>query len=146
VRLGSLHRNTFIDSPRLLRPTLQLKSRNDLFMAGQMIGVEGYVESAAVGLLAAINLARLADASDLVVPPHETALGSLIAYVTDSTRQNFQPMNANYGLMPELAARVHGREKKIHMGRRALNKMDEWIAVKSIEPQGSSPQNVVAVG
>ncbi len=60
VRLGSLHRNTFIDSPRLLRPTLQLKSRDDLFMAGQMIGVEGYVESAAAGLLAAINAARLA--------------------------------------------------------------------------------------
>jgi len=146
VRLGSLHRNTFIDSPRLLRPTLQLKSRDDLFMAGQMIGVEGYVESAAAGLLAAINLARLADGSEPVGPPPETALGSLIAYVTDSARENFQPMNANYGLMPDLTARVRGREKKIQMGRRALNKMDEWIASSAIEPPSSSSQVAVAVG
>jgi methylenetetrahydrofolate--tRNA-(uracil-5-)-methyltransferase len=141
-----LHRNTFIDSPRLLRPTLQLKSRDDLFLAGQMVGVEGYVESAAAGLLAAINVARLADEKVLVVPPPETALGSLVAYITDSTRRDFQPMNANYGLMPDLAARVRGREKKIEMGRRALNQMAEWIAVNSIEPAGASPQTVVAVG
>jgi methylenetetrahydrofolate--tRNA-(uracil-5-)-methyltransferase len=146
VRLGSLHRNTFIDSPRLLRPTLQLKSRDDLFLAGQMVGVEGYVESAAAGLLAAINVARLADEKDLVFPPPETALGSLVAYITDSTRRDFQPMNANYGLMPDLSARVRGREKKIEMGRRALNQMAEWIAVNSIEPAGASPQTVVAVG
>ncbi len=146
VRLGSLHRNTFIDSPRLLRPTLQLKSRDDLFLAGQMVGVEGYVESAAAGLLAAINVARLADEKDLVFPPPETALGSLIAYITDSTRRDFQPMNANYGLMPGLATRTRGREKKIEMGRRALNQMAEWIAANSIEPEGASPQTVVAVG
>jgi methylenetetrahydrofolate--tRNA-(uracil-5-)-methyltransferase len=144
VRLGSLHRNTFIDSPRLLRPTLQLKSRDDLFMAGQMIGVEGYVESAAAGLLAAINLARLAVRGEPIFPPPETALGSLIAYVTDSTRQNFQPMNANFGLMPEPATRVRGRDKKIEMGRRALSKMDEWIASSAIEP--ALPQAAVAVG
>jgi len=146
VRLGSLHRNTFIDSPRLLRPTLQLKSRDDLFMAGQMIGVEGYVESAAAGLLAAINVARIASGTEAVYPPPETALGSLIAYVTDSTRRDFQPMNANYGLMPELAGRVRGREKKIQMGRRALEKMDEWIATNSIEPHGTALQSAVAVG
>jgi methylenetetrahydrofolate--tRNA-(uracil-5-)-methyltransferase len=146
VRLGSLHRNTFIDSPRLLRPTLQLKSRDDLFLAGQMVGVEGYVESAAAGLLAAINVARLADEKDLIFPPPETALGSLIAYITDSARRDFQPMNANFGLMPDLAARARGREKKIEMGRRALNQMAEWIAANSIEPLGASPQNIVAVG
>ena len=120
VRLGSLHRNTFIDSPRLLRPTLQLKSRDDLFMAGQMIGVEGYVESAAAGLLAAINAARIMSGSEPVFPPPETALGSLVAYITDSARRDFQPMNANYGLMPDLAGRVRGREKKIQLGHRAL--------------------------
>jgi methylenetetrahydrofolate--tRNA-(uracil-5-)-methyltransferase len=146
VRLGSLHRNTFIDSPRLLRPTLQLKSRDDLFMAGQMIGVEGYVESAAAGLLAAINVARMASVSEPVYPPPETALGSLIAYISDSTRRDFQPMNANYGLMPDLAARVRGREKKIQMGHRALNRMDEWIATNSIEPHGAAPLTAVAVG
>jgi methylenetetrahydrofolate--tRNA-(uracil-5-)-methyltransferase len=146
VRLGSLHRNTFIDSPRLLRPTLQLKSRDDLFMAGQMIGVEGYVESAAAGLLAAINLARMASGSEPIYPPPETALGSLIAYISDSRRRDFQPMNANYGLMPDLTARVRGRDKKIQLGHRALNQMDEWIATNSIEPHGAAQLTAVAVG
>jgi methylenetetrahydrofolate--tRNA-(uracil-5-)-methyltransferase len=134
VRLGSLHRNTFIDSPRLLRPTLQLHARDDLFLAGQMIGVEGYVESAAAGLLAAINAARLVTDGAMVVPPPMTALGSLIAYISDSLRREFQPMNANYGLMPPLSVGARGREKKIAMGTRALAAIDEWIASNSIEP------------
>jgi methylenetetrahydrofolate--tRNA-(uracil-5-)-methyltransferase len=128
VRLGSLHRNTFIDSPRLLRPTLQLRSRDDLFIAGQMIGVEGYVESAAAGLLAAINAARLVGGAALIVPPVETALGALLAYVTDAERRDFQPMNANYGLMPELKSRARGRDKKVAIGTRALAAIDGWIS------------------
>jgi len=111
-----------------------------------MIGVEGYVESAAAGLLAAINLARLVAGEELIVPPIETALGSLIAYVTDARRENFQPMNANYGLMPDLPGRVRGREKKIQMGQRALHKMDEWIASRAIEPLALAPQSEVAAG
>jgi methylenetetrahydrofolate--tRNA-(uracil-5-)-methyltransferase len=147
VRLGSLHRNTFIDSPRLLRPTMQLKSRDDLFLAGQMIGVEGYVESAAAGLLAAINMERLISDREFVIPPLETALGSIIAYVTDSSRRDFQPMNANYGLMPELAgARVRGREKKFQLGHRAINKIDEWIALHAIEPPALASSAQLAVG
>jgi methylenetetrahydrofolate--tRNA-(uracil-5-)-methyltransferase len=134
VRLGSLHRNTFIDSPRLLRPTFQFRGRADLFLAGQMIGVEGYVESAAAGLLAAINAARMAEGLEPVVPPPETVLGSLVAYVTDETRRDFQPMNANYGLMPELEGRrVRGRQKKIGLGLRALAAMDRWIVSNGIE-------------
>src|SRR6202171_1046116 len=123
VRLGSLHRNTFIDSPRLLRPTLQLKVRDDLFLAGQMVGVEGYVESAAAGLLAGINAAKLVENRalqenrELLVPPPETALGSLIAYITDPARRDFQPMNANYGLIPDLKIRARGRQRHIEMGR-----------------------------
>ena len=113
VRLGSIHRNTFIDSPRLLLPTLQLKTRDDLFLAGQMVGVEGYVESAAAGLLAGINAANLLMNRELVVPPPETAIGSLVAYITDAARRDFQPMNANYGLMPELKVRARGRQKKL---------------------------------
>ncbi len=128
VRLGSLHRNTFIDSPRLLRPTLQMRGRDDLFLAGQMIGVEGYVESAAAGLLAAINASRLLGGTALVVPPPETALGALIAYITDPGRREFQPMNANYGLMPELKIAARGRDKKIELGVRALAAIDRWIA------------------
>jgi methylenetetrahydrofolate--tRNA-(uracil-5-)-methyltransferase len=138
VRLGSLHRNTFIDSPRLLRPTMQLKARDNLFLAGQMVGVEGYVESAAAGLLAAINVGRLVNARPLVVPPPETALGSLVAYITDATRRNFQPINANYGLMPELPGRIRGRDKKIAMGERALRTTDRWIAANELEPATST--------
>ncbi|MGH7923283.1 MAG: methylenetetrahydrofolate--tRNA-(uracil(54)-C(5))-methyltransferase (FADH(2)-oxidizing) TrmFO [Candidatus Binatus sp.] len=134
VRLGSLHRNTFIDSPRLLRPTLQLKARDDLFLAGQMVGVEGYVESAAAGLLAGINAANLVMNCELVVPPPETAVGSLVAYITDSARQDFQPMNANYGLMPDLQIRARGRQKKVEMGERALAALDAWIPRNRIEP------------
>src|SRR6202521_2482573 len=132
VRLGSLHRNTFIDSPRLLRPTLQMRRRDDLFLAGQMIGVEGYVESAAAGLLAAINASRLLGGTELVVPPPETALGSLIAYITDPGRREFQPMNANYGLMPELKNATRGRDKKIELGVRALAAIDRWISAQRL--------------
>ena len=134
IRLGSLHRNTFIDAPRLLKPTLQLQARDDLFLAGQMVGVEGYVESAAAGLLAGVNSARLMNQSPPVVPPPVTALGSLVAYITDLRRRDFQPMNANYGLMPPLGVGARGREKKIAMGTRALAAIDEWIVNKSIEP------------
>ncbi|MDO8432628.1 MAG: methylenetetrahydrofolate--tRNA-(uracil(54)-C(5))-methyltransferase (FADH(2)-oxidizing) TrmFO [Candidatus Binatus sp.] len=138
VRLGSLHRNTFVDSPRLLRPTLQLKVRDDLFLAGQMVGVEGYVESAAAGLLAGINASSIANGRAMVVPPAETALGSLIAYITDPMRREFQPMNANYGLMPALETRARGRQKKIDMGIRALAALDNWIASNRIEPPAQS--------
>ncbi len=134
VRLGSLHRNTFIDSPRLLRPTLQLKVRDDLFLAGQMVGVEGYVESAAAGLLAGINAANIVDGRELLVPPPETALGSLIAYITDERRRDFQPMNANYGLIPDLKIRARGRQRKIEMGTRALATIDDWITHNRITP------------
>jgi methylenetetrahydrofolate--tRNA-(uracil-5-)-methyltransferase len=133
VRLGSLHRNTFIDSPRLLRPTLQFRGRDDLFLAGQMIGVEGYVESAAAGLLAAINAAQMVTGRELLVPPPETALGSLVAYITDASRRDFQPINANYGLMPDLKVRARGREKKIEMGRRAISAFEQWIASHGID-------------
>ena len=133
VRLGSLHRNTFIDSPRLLRPTLQLNVREDLFVAGQMIGVEGYVESAAAGLLAAINAARLINGIELLVPPRDTALGSLITYITNPSRREFQPMNANFGLMPEIEHALRGHNKKVAMGGRALNAIDDWIRSNRIE-------------
>ena len=128
VRLGSLHRNTFIDSPRLLTPALNLRARPDLFLAGQMIGVEGYVESAAAGLLAAINAARALAGIDLIVPPPVTAMGSLVEYITDAGRTNFQPMNANFGLMPEPGSRSRGRARKAELASRALATIDEWIA------------------
>lgn len=126
VRLGSLHRNTFIDSPRLLNPTLQFQDREDLFFAGQMIGVEGYLESAAAGLLAGVNAARLVQHLPLLVAPPTTSLGALLSYVTSHDRRDFQPMNVNYGLFPPLTRRLRGREKKSALAKRALQDLVTW--------------------
>ena len=127
VRLGSLHRNTFIHSPSLLDPTLELRCRRSVFLAGQLIGVEGYVESAASGLLAGLNAARRLAGRPLVVPPPTSALGSLLAYVTDGTRSNFQPMNANYGLFPPIGGSWRGRDKRAALGRRAGADLVSWL-------------------
>ena len=132
VRLGSLHRNTFVDSPAILMPTLQLQMARHTFLAGQIIGVEGYVESAAAGLLAGINAARLLAGTPLVTPPATTALGSLLAYVTQRGRRQFQPMNANYGLFPPLGGRWRGREKKLKLAERALADFDRWAVAQGL--------------
>jgi len=140
VRLGSLHRNTFIHSPSLLEPTLELRSRKSIRLAGQLIGVEGYVESAASGLLAGVNVARGLEGRLPVVPPQTTALGSLLAYVTDSSRRDFQPMNANYGLFPPLSGTLRGREKRAALGRRAGADVAAWIGAEGIEPAATVAQ------
>ncbi len=122
VRLGSLHRNTFIDSPRLLGPTLQARSRPDLLLAGQLVGVEGYLESASAGYLAGLNAARLAVGASPVVPPVTTTLGALVRYVSEEGRKDFQPINANYGLFPPMPGRrMKGRDKKLAMAARSLD-------------------------
>jgi methylenetetrahydrofolate--tRNA-(uracil-5-)-methyltransferase len=146
VRLGSLHRNTFVNAPALLRPTLQLRAAPRLFLAGQIIGVEGYVESAAAGLLAGINAARLLGAAPLVVPPATSAYGSLLGYVTQRGRREFQPMNANYGLFPALPGRRRGREKKLALAARALADFDGWMRAEGLEhvAAGSSASGVAA--
>ena len=126
IRLGSLHRNTFINSPQHLLPTLQWRQRETLFFAGQMTGVEGYIESAATGLLAGINAANLLTGKPLLEPPPTTALGSLLGYITDTERKRFQPMNVNFGLIPPLGSRLRGRAKKEMMARRALADMTAW--------------------
>jgi methylenetetrahydrofolate--tRNA-(uracil-5-)-methyltransferase len=127
VRLGSLHRNTFINSPLHLLPTLQWRKQTTLFFAGQITGVEGYIESAATGLLAGINAARLLNEEAPVVPPQTTALGGLLRYITDAERKKFQPMNANFGLLPPLYSSLHGKAKKEMMARRALADMEAWV-------------------
>jgi methylenetetrahydrofolate--tRNA-(uracil-5-)-methyltransferase len=126
VRLGSLHRNTFINAPRHLLPTLQWRQRETLFFAGQMTGVEGYIESAATGLLAGINAANYLAGRVLLRPPATTALGSLLDYITDPERKRFQPMNVNFGLIPPLWARLRGKAKKEMMARRALADLAAW--------------------
>ncbi|MGH7898943.1 MAG: methylenetetrahydrofolate--tRNA-(uracil(54)-C(5))-methyltransferase (FADH(2)-oxidizing) TrmFO, partial [Candidatus Binatia bacterium] len=127
VRLGSLHRNTFIHSPSLLTDSLELRDRGNVFLAGQLIGVEGYVESAASGLLAGINVARRIAGRAPLRPPPTTALGSLLAYVTDRSRRDFQPMNANYGLFPPIGGGFRGREKRQALGLRARRDLEAWI-------------------
>ena len=126
VRLGSLHRNTYVDAPSLLLPSLQVAHRKRVLLAGQIVGVEGYVESAATGLLAGLNVARLVRGESPAVPPRSTALGSLLAYVTQRGKKAFQPMNANYGLFPPLGRPLRGREKRLAMAERALAALTRW--------------------
>ncbi|MBM4262200.1 MAG: methylenetetrahydrofolate--tRNA-(uracil(54)-C(5))-methyltransferase (FADH(2)-oxidizing) TrmFO [Deltaproteobacteria bacterium] len=128
VRLGSLHRNTFINAPQHLRATLQWRQRETLFFAGQMTGVEGYIESAASGLLAGINAARLLADQAPLLPPQTTAMGALLRYISDAERKRFQPMNVNFGLLPSLGERLRGKEKKEALSRRALADMGKWLA------------------
>ena len=137
VRLGSMHRNTFINAPLHLEPTLQWRRRPTLFFAGQMTGVEGYIESAATGLLAGINAVKLLAGEIPVAPPITTALGSLLAYITDRERNNFQPMNVNFGLIPPLARRLRGKAKKEMMSRRALADLTAWARDSGLIASGT---------
>ncbi len=127
VRLGSLHRNTFINAPQHLTSTLQWRQRQSLFFAGQMTGVEGYIESAAVGMVAGINAGRLVSGLPLLVPPATTALGALLRYITDPERTRFQPMNVNFGLLPQLSVRLRGKAKKEMHSQRALTDLIAWL-------------------
>jgi methylenetetrahydrofolate--tRNA-(uracil-5-)-methyltransferase len=128
VRLGSLHRNTFVQSPEVLLPTLQTRARPELLLAGQLVGVEGYLESAGAGWLAGVNAARLAVGAAPVVAPVTTALGSLIAYVTQPGRRDFQPINANYGLFPALSPgrRLRRHERRLALAERALSELEAF--------------------
>ncbi|HJF32442.1 MAG TPA: FADH(2)-oxidizing methylenetetrahydrofolate--tRNA-(uracil(54)-C(5))-methyltransferase TrmFO [Sporosarcina psychrophila] len=130
VRYGVMHRNTFINSPRVLNATYQLKANPNVFFAGQMTGVEGYVESAGSGLIAGINAANLALGKELIQFPHETALGSMARYVTEANPENFQPMNINFGLFPELGKRVRTKlERAEQHAERALKAIGEFQSV-----------------
>lgn len=129
VRYGVMHRNTFINSPRLLEATYRLKGSESLFVAGQMTGVEGYVESAAAGLVAGINAARLALGRPPVVLPGETVIGSLARYITETEPKHFQPMNANFGLLPPLAERIRNKKARYErLADRALAELDAFRA------------------
>jgi methylenetetrahydrofolate--tRNA-(uracil-5-)-methyltransferase len=132
VRLGSMHRNTFINSPSLLESTQQLKSDGRIIFAGQITGVEGYVESAASGLLAGMAAVALVHCHPAPVPPPETALGALMHHITNADAKHFQPMNVNYGLFPELPGRIKKKERRQKLAERALETLEEWLKCQSI--------------
>ena len=127
VRFGQMHRNTFIASPLLLRPTLQMDAYPDLFFAGQITGVEGYMGNIATGLLAGLNAAQLLAGFHPLALPIETMLGSLCRYITTASLQDFQPMKANYGLLPLVANPSEGkRERAMQYGRRSIAALASW--------------------
>ena len=126
ARLGSIHRNTFICGPELLEPSLQMKKRPDLLLAGQITGVEGYVESTAIGFLAGMNSARLLLGRPVVIPPPETALGSLVTHLTASEPKRFQPSNINFGLFPALGKKIPKKFRGEKYAERALHGLQKW--------------------
>jgi methylenetetrahydrofolate--tRNA-(uracil-5-)-methyltransferase len=127
ARLGGLHRNTFIQSPRLLDGTLRLKSRPDIRFAGQITGCEGYVESAAIGLLAGRFAAAELAGTTLSPPPPETALGALLGHITGgAAAETYQPMNVNFGLFPPLSGKSKKAERKAMMAARARDALLSW--------------------
>jgi methylenetetrahydrofolate--tRNA-(uracil-5-)-methyltransferase len=145
VRFGIVHRNTYINGPTVLRPTWQVKSRDDLFFAGQISGVEGYVESAASGLIAGLNAAAVARGEAPRVPPRETAIGALAHYVSHADPRHYQPTNITFGIMPPAdilaapggAANVGGRnrkaDRKAATSERALRVLGEWMTPSVVQ-------------
>ncbi len=139
ARLGGLHRNTFINSPRLLDTTLRLKSRPHIRFAGQITGCEGYIESAAIGLLAARFLADEMRGSPPALPPPETALGALLAHVTHGAdADTFQPMNVNFGLFPRLSTKVRKADRKRGYTDRGREALRNWLDQASSSSAGGS--------
>ncbi len=127
ARLGSMHRNTFINSPACLTERLQLKSSPNIFFAGQITGVEGYVESAASGFLAGLSAAAYHQEKSFQTPPLTTALGALLNYPVTASSENFQPMNITYGLFPDLEKRIRKRrDRRQALADRALADLDKW--------------------
>lgn len=120
ARYGMMHRNTYINSPAMLQPTMQYRNRADLFFAGQIVGVEGYVGNAGTGLLAGINAARFLQGCHPVILPPSTMLGALCHYVTHAAARDFQPMKANFGILPPLPPRPGKEERGRHYSERAL--------------------------
>ena len=133
IRYGVMHRNTYINSTRLLRPTLQMKEYPKIMVAGQISGVEGYIESASMGMLAGINMERIVNNREPLVFPSETAIGSLARYISDETVVNFQPMNINFGLMPGLGERIRDKRlKNRKISERALTALGEFMELNKI--------------
>ena len=135
ARYGSIHRNTYISSPSLLLPSLQLKTNPNIFFAGQITGVEGYTESAAMGLLAGLNAASIIEGKQLQPPPVKTAMGALLHYITSvESADCFQPMNINFGLLEPLPLKkVKKKEKNQLYVNQALQALNDWITSQILD-------------
>jgi len=128
LRYGQIHRNTYINGPALLRETLQMKAHPRVMFAGQICGVEGYIESIATGLLAGTHAVALVHGMEPLVPPRASALGSLTHYVAHADARNFQPANITFDLLPPLEKRIHDRKERHRLQcERALKEFDTWI-------------------
>lgn len=139
LRYGSIHRNSYLNSPAALSPHLSARDDSTLLFAGQITGVEGYTESSATGLLAGINLSRLLSGSEPALPPPVTMTGALYRYLREADPKHFQPMNANFGLLDDLPEMIRDKKKKREMfAERALSSMAEWIEQHSLSVQHAS--------
>ena len=128
VRYGVMHRNSFLDSPRVLNKDFNMRKYPSVFFAGQITGVEGYMESAASGIIAGMNAVRYADGKELISLPKTTMTGSLSSYISDKTVKNFQPMGANFGILPPIEPKIKDkRERYAALAKRALDALDEVI-------------------
>jgi len=129
ARFGGLHRNTFINSPEVLKPDLSMKVRPNIRFAGQITGVEGYVESAAIGLLAGIFASCEINQKQITLPPEDTAIGSLLCHITKGANSSsFQPMNVNFGLIPPMDVRIRSKQERyLALANRGLESLGRWL-------------------
>ncbi|MGV8056569.1 MAG: methylenetetrahydrofolate--tRNA-(uracil(54)-C(5))-methyltransferase (FADH(2)-oxidizing) TrmFO [Smithellaceae bacterium] len=134
TRMGSIHRNTYINSPSLLQQSLQLKTNSNIFFAGQITGVEGYMESTAMGLLAGLNVAAILEGKTIQPPPAATAIGALLNYITSAEHaDNFQPMNITFGILQHLSVkRIKKKEKHLLYVNHALEALNSWMASQKL--------------
>ncbi|MDO4380550.1 MAG: methylenetetrahydrofolate--tRNA-(uracil(54)-C(5))-methyltransferase (FADH(2)-oxidizing) TrmFO [Clostridia bacterium] len=133
VRYGVMHRNTYIDSPRLLSGDFSFKTRENLFFAGQITGVEGYMESAASGIMAGINMARRLSGKETIVLPEETMIGALSRYISDESVENFQPMGANFGVLPPIEPKIRDKkERYLALATRGIESLENIIKSKEV--------------
>jgi methylenetetrahydrofolate--tRNA-(uracil-5-)-methyltransferase len=126
VRYGVMHRNSFLDSPRLLNKDFSLRTNKNIFFAGQITGVEGYMESASSGIMAGINAVRLAQGRESLMLSDLTMIGALTSYISDETVKNFQPMGANFGILPPIEPKIRDkRERYKALAQRALDSLEQ---------------------
>ena len=147
VKLGMMHRNTFVNAPRLLRETFQTRRRPGLFVAGQLSGVEGYTESAAAGLIAGLGAAALCQGREPPLFPAETALGSLQRYIARADAATYQPTNISFGLFPPLEGRrLRRRERKRALAERAIVALEDYLSGEAVPADGQPDRPVRAGG